>query len=317
MSILNQDDSSNSMTEDAAEAALMASFDPKGKTPEDDDGNPSDDDGDEIDDTEEDEGDDGDESDADEDANDDDGSDEEASAAAPALNDDTKVKVTVNGEEQEVSIGSLKRLAGQEASLTRKSQEADAVGGRAAATLKAALDIIQEDYAPYANVDWLVAQTQMDPAEFAWHRENAAALEGKFQKLVGAAEGFEHTIATRRKAADAEAVTALHDAMKAEDKDWSDTSYQAVLTYAAKEGLDADDLKAVTNPTVMKLLRKAMLHDSAKAVATKKLQAAPTKTVRAGQRGQMPVVNKQKLERRLANSGSSDDAVAVLMGRWG
>jgi hypothetical protein len=39
------------------------------------------------------------------------------------IKDDHKFKVTVDGEEREFTLGSLKRLAGQEASLTRKSQE--------------------------------------------------------------------------------------------------------------------------------------------------------------------------------------------------
>lgn len=39
------------------------------------------------------------------------------------VKDEHKFKVTVDGEEREFSLGQLKRLAGQEAALTRKSQE--------------------------------------------------------------------------------------------------------------------------------------------------------------------------------------------------
>src|SRR4029077_8040927 len=39
------------------------------------------------------------------------------------VEDDHKFTVTVDGEEREFSLGQLKRLAGQEAALTRKSQE--------------------------------------------------------------------------------------------------------------------------------------------------------------------------------------------------
>ena len=39
------------------------------------------------------------------------------------ISDDHEVEVLVDGEEHSISIGQLKRLAGQEKSLTRKSQE--------------------------------------------------------------------------------------------------------------------------------------------------------------------------------------------------
>src|SRR3546814_1978025 len=52
------------------------------------------------------------------------------SAPKAVPEDDAVVKVVVDGEETEVTVGSLKRLAGQEAALTRKSQEVEVVGGR-------------------------------------------------------------------------------------------------------------------------------------------------------------------------------------------
>ena len=48
---------------------------------------------------------------------------EEETAEAKPLDDEQKVEVLVDGETKSVSVRSLKRLYGQEASLTRKSQE--------------------------------------------------------------------------------------------------------------------------------------------------------------------------------------------------
>ena len=53
----------------------------------------------------------------------DDSEDDEDGEEAAAVSDETEVEVFVNGESKMVSVASLKRLAGQEASLTQKSQQ--------------------------------------------------------------------------------------------------------------------------------------------------------------------------------------------------
>src|SRR6476660_3753905 len=59
----------------------------------------------------------------DEDEDGDEGDDENGEQSTIEIKDDHKFKVPVDGEEREFSLGQLKRLAGQEAALTRKSQE--------------------------------------------------------------------------------------------------------------------------------------------------------------------------------------------------
>src|SRR3546814_20739928 len=81
--------------------------------------------------------------DADEDdLGDDDGSNDEKPAPKAVPEDDAVVKVVVDGEEKEVTVGSLKRLAGQEAALTRKSQEVEVGGGRAALMIQGAIEVV-------------------------------------------------------------------------------------------------------------------------------------------------------------------------------
>ncbi len=245
--------------------------------------------------------------------------DPNAQAAAAAISDDAKVQVTINGEAQEFTVGSLKRLAGQEASLTRKSQEVELVGGRAAAALQAAIEVVQEDLEPYSKVDWLVLQSQMEPEEFAWHRENAQKLDAKFKKLVGAAKGFEQTMVQRRQNVDKEAAQAAIQELTTDIPGWNDQVYGDILSYGASAGLDADDLATVTNPKVLKIIRKAMLYDKAQKVATKKVKEVPTKVLKTGNRtdNTAKAVTAKKAEKRLALTGSEDDAVAALLGRWG
>lgn len=314
MTILTQDSAPSGLSEEAAEAALMASFEP-----------PANDEGDEGEAPpvlEDDPG--GDEAPLDDDEEGDDDPSLEESAVAPpapqALTDDSEVEVSVGGEVQKVTLGSLKRLAGQEADLTRQSREIEVAGGQAAATLQAALAIVEEDLAPYANIDWLVAQQQLDPETFAWHRENAGRLAAKYQTLTGAAEGFEQTFANRRNSVNADAKAAATRELTADVPGWNDALHQEVLDYGATQGLDAAELKTVTNAKVLKLIRKAMLHDRAATVATSKVKEAPSKPLKPGTRqapGTVQAIAAKKAIARLQTSGSSDDAEAVLMGRWG
>jgi hypothetical protein len=261
----------------------------------------------------------------DEPGDDDQGDDEpgegDEAQAAGAINDDATVEVTVNGEAQTFTIGSLKRLAGQEAALTQKSQEAELVGGRAAAALQAALEAAQEDLQPYAGVDWLVLQNQLDPAEFEWHRQNAQRAQTRFEKLVGAAQNFEDTVQQRRQADTARAAQAciadLTDP-KTGIPGWNDKVYGEIMAFGVENGLPQDEVAQITNPAVIKLLRKAMLYDRGQKVATQKVKAAPTKVLKGGSRqdSTSKTINVKKASQRLARSGSEDDAVALLMGRW-
>lgn len=319
---IQTDDNTAGLSEADAEAALFESL---GGAPEGDDTN--DDEGD--DDQDADEGDDdlsgADDDDdqdpgADDDAGDDDADegDDGSKTTTNEAADDHIVKVTLDGETKEFTVGTLKRLAGQEASLTRKSQEADLVGGRAAAALQAALSVAQEDLAPYQGVDWMVLQQEMDPGEFKWHRENAQRLDARFRKLVGAAEGFEKDLSDRRQAASAEMAAEALREMTADVPGWDDKADAAVRAFGVSQGLDPNDVKGISNAKVLKILRKAMLYDQGQKVATQKVKDAPNKVLRGTNRAQAAKgINVRKAERALKTTGSDDAAVAVLMGRWG
>ena len=82
------------------------------------------------------------------------------------------IEVLVDGETHGVSVASLKRLAGQERSLTRKSQhvaqqrkQAEDALQKTDAVLQAMLQS-EERYKPYAS-GFLVASKTMDDADFA------------------------------------------------------------------------------------------------------------------------------------------------------
>ena len=113
------------------------------------------------------------------------------------LSDDTVVELVIDGETKQASLKDLKRLYGQEASLTRKSQEtasqkkqADEQLQKADASLQAMLTRAQDRYKPYEEVDMLVASRQMNPDDFAALRAEAKAAESDLKFLQEEANGF-------------------------------------------------------------------------------------------------------------------------------
>jgi hypothetical protein len=306
-----------SMSEDDAVAAIMESLEPP-KAPgndedegddadeqplPDDDQDPLDEDGDEPDPDDADEGE----------------GDPNTPAAPAAPADDAQVIIDIGGEQKTFTVAQLKEFATQGAEVTQRFQEADEVGGRAAAALQAAIEVAQEDLAPYADVDWLVLQNRLSPEEFEWHRENAQKADAKYRKVLEKAQTFQQAAEQRQTA---EHGRRAQEAVKVLQKDipgWSEQLYGDILDYGASQGLDQGDLSRITDPGVIKVLHQALLYSKGQKVAAKKVAAAPTKVLKPGTRDVPPekAIAAKKAERRLAQgSGSDDDAVAVLMGRW-
>lgn len=321
------DETENGLSEEAAEAALLETLmgpKPSGEGEEGDDGEAGseDDDGseyeeyeanpDDLEDGETEEGEEGSEG-GEEEGDDDQG-------AAPIQFDDAhELTFSIDGVDQKATLGDLKALYGQKESLARKDSQADLVGAQATAAIDTALQVIGADLQAYANVDWMVLRDQLDPETFAWHRQNAQTLEGKYQKLVGAFQGVEQSFSQRRQQVDQEAAKAAIQELSADIPDWSDQHYTEILQYGASQGLDASELATVTNPKVIKLIRKAMLHDKAGKVATKKVKAAPAKVI-TGAKAVAPgtkQISAKKAMQRLQATGSEDAAVAALMARMG
>lgn len=274
----------------------------------------------EGDDPDADEGEDDEEDDEDDEGDDEEEDEPEAPPAAAAAADEAIVKVTVNGEETEVTVGSLKRLAGQEATLTRKSQEADVVGGRAALMIQGAIEGILEDLEPYKDIDWTLAAVEMEPDEFKWHRENFTRNEARYNKLLKEASSFEQIVADRQAASvKAQAAEALVE-LTADVPGWNDEMDSKVRKYAAAQGLDEADVASIANAKVLKLLRKAMLHDEAATAVAKKVNLTPKRVKRS--QGSEPLAgakDKQQriLEKKMASGlATDDDAIALLVGRW-
>src|SRR5512139_3659998 len=96
--------------------------------------------------------------------------DEKAEKRTYADDEGTYVKVKVGDTEHEVPVKDLKRLFGQEASLTQKSQQVaderkqvEAELAKNTAATQALLERAKARFEPYSKVDFLLAAQQLSP----------------------------------------------------------------------------------------------------------------------------------------------------------
>ena len=254
------------------------------------------------------------------------------------LTDETLVEIPVNGEIKQASIKELERLYGQEASLTRKSQET-------ATKRKEAEDIIQKTsmsyqklieraearFKPYSEVDMLVASRQMDADDFAQLRKEAQEAESDLKFLKEESDAFfkeaQADYQKQDQAAAQECVRVLQDNLP----DWGNDLYNDIRSYAVSVGLPQDQVDQYVDPNVIMILNKARLYDMGKAAADQKKSKAVRVNKSAGKKvlrsrkapatdADLRVQRQRKASQKLRSnpsiSGDLDDIADALMSRW-
>ena len=247
------------------------------------------------------------------------------------LSDDTLVELQVDGETKQASLKDLKRLYGQEASLTRKSQEtanqrkeANEALERADASLQAMLTRAQERYAPYEEIDMLVASRQMNPDDFAALRAEAKAAEGDIKFLKEEANSFYGELQNKKAAQQQESAKHCIEVLQKELPEWNTELYNDIRKHAIGSGLPAESVNQYTDPNVIMLLHKAMMFDRSKQVAKTKKAKAPAKILRSKKAPPTKTdqrISKQKAaQERMRKSPSGgndlDDIAEMLMANW-
>lgn len=243
------------------------------------------------------------------------------------LSDDTLVEITVDGESKQASIKDLKRLYGQEASLTRKSQEtasqrklADEQLQKADASLQAMLSRAQERYKPYSEVDMLVASKQMDAESFSALRAEAKQAEDDLKFLSEEADQFYSFVKQQQaEAKQAEAKECIKVLQK-EIPEWNNDLYNDIRSYAIGQGLPEESVNQYADPNVIMLLNKARMFDQTKKVATVKKakakkvlrskKAPPTKADLKAQR------QKKTMDKLRRGGNDLDDIADAIMDGW-
>lgn len=265
---------------------------------------------------------------------DEEGSDNEDESSEPdqlKASDDHLVEVTVDGETQTVSVKELKRLFGQEASLTRKSQEvaearkaAQTEAERAVVVSQRMLEKAEARFKPYENIDWMIAQQRLTVDEFAALRQEAKAAYDDLQYIKADTDEFLKTVEEQRRG---ELATAAKQAIEVLQKDipgWNREVYDNIRTYAVESGMDADVVNSIVDPAAIKLIHKAMRYDTLKAKAaskkTKVTNAAAKKVVKpTGRRVEQANRTNTRADealKRLGRSGNSDDAANAFLAKW-
>jgi hypothetical protein len=267
--------------------------------------------------------------------------DEEATEDKPKKksyvdSDETYVKVKVGDEEKEVSVKDLKRLYGQEASLTRKSQEVSEqrrIADEGIAKNVAALNVLHEKAkakaAPYAALDWLALtkDERISAADLTALRDEAkAAMDDVsfFEKDLGtlmAAIGEKQKVETKAKAT--ECIASLSTPGTADKPNplhiegWSDKVYDELRGFARELGANANDVNSMVDPVAFKILHMAMqFKKSSSKVLTVKTKKSPTKIVKSSSSiGSKPAVtvDRSKAITALKRSGSEEDAVNAFL----
>ena len=270
----------------------------------------------------------------DEDVDDDTDEDDEEDDEPLAASDDQIVDIAVNGESKQVSVKDLKRLYGQEASLTKKSQDlatqrkqSEEQLAQTQMSYQKLLERAEARYKPYADIDMLVASREMDAETFSQLRQDAKQAEDDLKflqeesgQLVSQAQQ-QHQQATREAAADC--VKVLQEQLP----DWGNELYADIRDYAVKSGLPKDQVDQYTDPQVIMLINKARLYDQSKESANSKKAKAKLKKSKSGKKvlsskkspptkKSIQKANQQKQMDMLSGAKDLDDIADALMSRW-
>lgn len=245
------------------------------------------------------------------------------------LSDDTLIEIMVEGDTKQASIKDLKRLYGQEASLTRKSQEvakqrkeAEEQIGKTSAVLQRMLKQAEERYKPYSEVDMLLASKSMDDADFAQLRKEAQDAHDDLKFLREETDSFFSDLRNQQQQQLHEAAREAVKVLENDIPDWSNQLYDDIRAYAISQGLDQNEVNTYVNPVVIKILNKARLFDQAKKVTTVKKKRVAKKVIQSKKappsQSQLKARKVKEAEKRLATSRGNDldDIADVLLQRW-
>lgn len=240
--------------------------------------------------------------------------------------DDVKVKIKVGDKEHEVSVKELKRLYGQEAALTTKSQavaaerkQVEENGQKLAAQMQRVYDKAQARWEPYSKIDMLVASKQLDGDQFAALRAEAQAAYEDFRFISQEADDFVKNAKTQRQTFLQTQAKEAVKVLKEKIPGWNQEVYNSVREYAITQGLPAEVINEMVDPVAIQLIHKAMNHDKAKTIVTKKKVVTPKKVLKTTKTtsGRDVKVNKADAQmKRLKASGTTDDAAEAFLARW-
>ena len=258
--------------------------------------------------------------------------DEDDAEESLELTDESLVEISVDGETKQASLKDLKRLYGQEASLTKKSQEtsarrkeADEALERTSLHYNKMLDRAEKQWEPYSKVDMLIAAKQMSDDDFAQLRNEARVAEDNLKFLKEESNSFYDSFKQDQAKQQQMQAQECIKVLSADVPDWSNELYNSIRTYAVSQGFQQDQVDQYVDPSVIKILNKARLYDqSKKTAATKKVAKPPVKVLRSKKAPSSSQDAKQaktsaamkRMREGSQLAGNLDDIAEVLLSRW-
>jgi hypothetical protein len=239
--------------------------------------------------------------------------------------DDLMTTVKVGEEVFEVSVKDLKRLYGQEKSLTKKSQQVAEIRKTLEEDVKKNAGILQtllakaeEKLRPYAEIDMLLASRQMEPDDFAQLRKEAQAAYDDYQFLNQESDKYIEMVRDAQQQELKKRASEAIETLKQEIPDWSEDLYNKIRKYGVSQGISQQDIDQLVDPAAIKLVLKAMKYDQGKKVAVKKRTKAPQRVLKSGAtKPQNPARRaRQQAMDTLVKSGSTDAARDAFLARW-
>jgi hypothetical protein len=241
--------------------------------------------------------------------------------------EDQEFEVKVNGESRKATLRELKRLYGQEAALTQRSQklaevqrETEVLQTRAGAALKAMLDKANERNAQYSQwgpADWAQLAVHMTPEDYKALKDDAnrAGADVKFlqEELDGHIKGQRETEMKARHEQAVGCIKQLQDpASPFHIEGFDKAPYEEMMSFAEKHGLP--EARNIIHPAGIKLLSMAMQwarHQEAAKTAEKKVEKVRENPKRVIKPGTARDDSKDKLKDAMKRMRGGDDDATV------
>lgn len=249
--------------------------------------------------------------------------------------DEAVVKVKVGDEELEVPVKDLKRLHGQEAALTRKSQEVadqrkavEADQAKYAASIDVLVKRAEERAGQYRQFNFLalakdpnISAEELTALQQEAHRafEEERFLKSELGNFVGAVQQQQRETLAKTAAETVKVLNNPESPLHIEG--WSEKTYDDLRTFAINEGVPKDIVNNVVDAPIIKLMHMAMLYKrGASKVATVKVDKTPKKIVKTSstprQADSAQPAKAKKAMAALRAKGSVDNAANAFMSRW-
>jgi ubiquitin len=252
--------------------------------------------------------------------------DESTQTTSKVADDDAVATVQFDGKDLQVSVKDLKRLYGQEAALTKKSQEVadqrrvvEESNQKAAAQLDRLHAKATARWEPYAKIDMLVASKQLDNEQFAALRAEAQAAFEDYRFITQEVEGFVKETNAARERTIKETAQRSVKYLSEKIPGWNQQVYDDVRAYAVSTGMPQRVVDGICDHFSLEMIHKAMQYDKAKSVTTTKVVKTPKKVLTTT--AKVPVSQTKadataKARKQAQQSGTTEDAANLFLARW-